>query len=319
MLRYSVSGAEIASDLAFPELSCSNGFRPVDVIFRLNAHRIAPKNPDWFLNSTTPAGGPWASCGKVDGGYVLRYAGLAEFVIERKPTTTIYCGRIEPGVDVATLRHLVLDQALPLVLNLIGRDVLHATAVLTDEGGVCAFVGPAGSGKSTLAASFCTSGGRPFCDDTLVIELAETAMAAPGYAGVRLWDDALEAVVGDDGRCSSAPVAQYTSKRRHFDSRQAPLLDAYPLTAIYRVARDEARDFPVAAARIEPLCGRDAFMEIVSSAFVMDVTDAATLARHFRFVERLIEMVPVRRLRLPNGFARLPDVRAAVLSDLSAG
>jgi len=317
LFRYLVSGAEIESDAAFSELRFSDGSKPADIRFRLRTRRMSPENPDWFLTSTRPVGRPWAKCGKIDCGYVIRYAGLGDFVVDRSPPT-INCGNIEPGVDAATIRHLVLDQALPLVLNLIGRDVLHATAVHTAHG-VCAFIGPAGSGKSTLAASLCVSGGRPFCDDTLAIEMGERAMALPGYAGVRLWRDALDAIADEGGGDSSAPVANYTSKRRHFGSNREPVAGAYPLSAIYRVARDDDPNNFLTVPRIEPLGARDAFMEIVSSAFVMDVTDAAALARHFKFVKRLIEMVPVRRLHLPDGFSRLPDVRAAVLSDLNDG
>jgi hypothetical protein len=71
-----------------------------------------------------------------------------------------------------------------------------------------------------------------------------------------------------------------------------------------------------APASIERLSGREAFMELVSSSFQLDIADKATLKRHFRFIEQLVEQVTVRRLRIPDDLSYLPTVREAVLADV---
>lgn len=80
-------------------------------------------------------------------------------------------------------------------------------------------------------------------------------------------------------------------------------------------ADEAAQDGPV----IDPLSPRDGFMELLAGTFRLDITDRAMLARQFRFLERVSSQVPIRRLRIPNSFASLPAVRAAILGDLANG
>jgi hypothetical protein len=266
----------------------------------------------WLFRATLPDGRLWARYGKIEGGYLLNYIDLADFIVDQHGRE-IRCVRIEPGVSEETARHLLLDQVLPLVLNLLGRDVLHATAVLTPFG-VCAFIGPAGAGKSTLAASFAASGYLPFCDDCMVVQLRDEILAYPGYPGLRLWDDSADALT--DSSSERDPVAHYTSKSRLFGEREYHPRKPHPLIAIYRVERRAEGALPLKEPYIEPLEGRAAFMELVAANFVLDITDRATLARHFRFVQQLIARVPIRRIRLPNDFAALPSARKAILENV---
>src|SRR5262249_36185278 len=159
-------GLELVSDMPLPELdrivalreeaaaSVSVQLQPTD------HHDLAPR---LTLRSMLPDGDELALFGKVEDGFLLRYRGFADFIVA-PPARKLRCVRVESGTAVQTLRHLLLDQVLPMILNLLGRDVLHATAVDT-PGGVCAFIGPAGAGKSTLAASFAAMGYPIFCDD----------------------------------------------------------------------------------------------------------------------------------------------------------
>jgi len=51
---------------------------------------------------------------------------------------------------------------------------------------------------------------------------------------------------------------------------------------------------------------------------MLDITDRSVLTRNLRFIERMLNAVPVRRLRIPDGFSSLPKVRELVLKDLGA-
>ncbi len=268
--------------------------------------------PRWVLHSTLPNGDDWALCGKIEGGYLLRYSGFADFIVDHTGRK-LRCTRIESGTSPETLRHLLLDQVLPLVLNLLGRDVLHATAVETPAG-VCAFIGPTGSGKSTLAASFAAVGYTAFCDDCLVIQRDSGIVCIPGYPGLRLRSDSLTTF--GDQPVKLSDVADYTSKRR-IVSEAAQFPDGpRPLAAIYRISRLADVDPALTTPCVELLTGREAFMELVSSAYVLDVTEPATLFRHFRCIEQLVAEVSIARLLLPNDFALLPAARCAILRDL---
>jgi hypothetical protein len=66
---------------------------------------------------------------------------------------------------------------LPLVLQLRGHEVLHASAVRTKDG-VLVFCGVSGTGKSTLAYRFSHRGYAVWADDALVLGLEDEAAVA---------------------------------------------------------------------------------------------------------------------------------------------
>ena len=88
-----------------------------------------------------------------------------------------------PGGDAAWFREVLHRSWLPAIYPLWGRQVLHASAALSeDSGGAVAFTGATHAGKSTIAYGM---GRRPrwrqLCDDTLAfsISTAESDRALP--------------------------------------------------------------------------------------------------------------------------------------------
>jgi len=273
-------------------------------------------NPQWYRRSRLPRGKTWLRCGKTADGYVLSFAELADFVID-KSGEQIVCCNARGDVSLETIRHLLIDQVLPLVVNLRGHEALHATAVATRRG-VCAFTGPAGSGKSTLAASFVLSGNPLVCDDCLALSEGAAIMALPGYPGLRLWDDSVQALGANSPKLK--PVAQYTTKSRlRNHSRRADFCSTTRrLARIYLLRRARAGKRS-ARVTIEELAPGDALMGLVKAAYRFDITDRAMLKRQFHFLSRVAQQVPVKRLIMPDDFSALAEVRRIVLQDLSEG
>jgi hypothetical protein len=319
MFRYRVYGLTIESDTRFPELSClekpTNGMA-TDVCVRLRTRGATTPSFSEILQTTTlPDGTPWLTSGKVNDDYLLRYAGIADFIVD-SAGDDLQCCRVERGVTINSLRHLVLDQVVPMLLNRRGCEALHATAIVTSSG-ACAFSGPAGSGKSTLAASFFLAGFGALGDDCLpLVEQQGVIEVLPGYPGMRLWNDALEAL--SPGAGGTRPVAGYTSKRR---ALQSPCAKTFPRTPvalrrIYRLIRPKDGETEVSAPVIESLGPREAFIELVSSSFALDLTDSHMLRRHFQLMEKVASTVPVKRLKVPNDLTALGAIRKEVLADL---
>ena len=258
----------------------------------------------------------WAA--RNEHGFLLRYVDLADFTVNLRGTE-IALAHAAPVSSRDTLAHLLLDQALPMVLGLRGIPTLHASTVVTPRG-VCGFLGPTGAGKSTLAASFSAAGYPALGDDCLAIKEERGFFAIPAYPGLRLWTDSAESLSTD---WSDAPsVAHYTRKRRILS---APAIKRFParlerLAVIYCLTREAAGSGvgELSAPAIEPLRANEVFLQLLSASFMLDITDRAVLTRNLRFIERLLNAVPVRRLRIPDGFSSLPKVREAVLSDLGA-
>ena len=312
-LRYTVYGVTLLSQLPLPELAHAPQADTAQAIrFSLRRERFSGPYRQ-VMSWALPTGAPWLSCNQCEGGYVLRFAELADFGVDQHGSEIT----ARPLRELApeTLSHLLLDHVLPLVLNLRGQDALHATAVLTPYG-VCAFTGPAGMGKSTLAAAFHRAGDAIFSDDCLALQPHRQGLTAiPAYPGLRLWQDSL-AALGAAGRPTQA-VAHYTSKQRLATPNRLGHAPAAPhrLAAIYALRRRPAEPAP-RPAQSETLSRRDALMELLPHVFRMDVTDRNMLARQLDWLTQLVASAPVHRLHYASSFDALDPVRDAILSDL---
>jgi hypothetical protein len=318
-LAYRAYGLAIVSDVEIPELTPLRDLRDMGRNrVNLGIHgspRVIEEPAQWLNVAANGAGAPWLSTAKIDGGYLLRFPKLADFVIDATGHN-IACTGAADLVNVVTLRHLAIDHVMPRVLNLLGIDSLHATAVASPVGAI-AFVGDTGSGKSTLSASFHLAGFESFCDDCLVLrEESGRIMATPAYPGVRLWDDSFKALMSDAD--PGAPVAQYTRKTRLLGDASGFRADTLPLARIYLLQRPAEKSAEAVTPAIAQVSPAEAFPLLVGASFPLDLTDTAMLTRHFHFINRVAATVPIRRLTIPTDFAALPAVRAAVIADLDA-
>lgn len=313
--HYRVCGLQIGSTVAFPELQAlpdSAVDFPSDMEFDLGGESLASGPTDAIMTLDQPDGSPWLSCTRTDSGYRFHFDGLADFMVDREGRK-VRCVA-PPDTPPETIRHLFLDQVIPPLLNLRGSEALHASAVRIGDG-ACAFIGMSGQGKSTLAAAFHAIGHAILCDDCLLLSSdSDRISAVPAYPGLRLWDDSRGFLFGDAQ--DTMPVSHYNNKRRI----AAPASDAeygglLPLRGVYSLLLDQ-EEGPLTTTLIQPLSVRDAFMELVSYAFRLDLGDQAMILRQMQFLERVAGKVPVKRLRLPRMLAALPQARELIVSDL---
>lgn len=277
MTSYRVCGFILESEMPLPEPEEAAGAAP-DVAFRLEEARV-PRLRAWFHEWRLPDGGLFLGFAREGLDYALSFPGLAEFRILSEGRE-IRCAPA-PGAPEATLRHLLLDQVIPLVLSLRRELVLHASAVDV-AGSAIAFMGESGRGKSTLAAFFCKEGARLVTDDCLLLR-GEAAVAS--YPAVRIWRGAEKRSV-----------------------KAAPCAGPVPLAAVYLLEEGEA-------IRFEPLAPRDACVELLRGAFILDVDSQRGW---FDAAARAAARIRVSRLFYPRDFSRLREVREAILEDVGA-
>jgi hypothetical protein len=306
-------GLAISGDLLSEGvLSSTDGAADI-FISRLSSGDPVRLPPQWFMHLHLPGGEVWASFGKLDEGFLIRFSELAQFVIRDQGREILCCP--EGDTPVETLQHLLFNQVLPLVINLKGGEALHASSVLV-PGGAIAFTGATGLGKSTVSGSFVSAGFSLLSDDCLALqEKEEMVFAFPGHPGLRLWEDSAEALFRAGG--TSRVVAHYTSKR-YVDVERVDetfCLEPKPLQRLYIISGP-----PESEAETDIAIGRmsltESFMALVRCAVRLDITDRDMLTRQFRFLERVVSKVPVRKLTYPRDFNFLPAVREAVLKDL---
>lgn len=304
MFGYRFGPLGLATTRALPELGAAGRVRRdawrCEVTTSASAGRV-----EWLHTWTFPDGRRWARIGRAGSDWVVRFERTAWFRIDVS-ARRIVAGRYR-GVPMATLRHLLLDQVLPLVIAEGPHLALHASAVAID-GGAVAFVGASGSGKSTVAAACARDGHRLVSDDCFVVDVdSRPVRAIPACSGLRLWPDALTTLFG--GREAGARVAHYTRKRRLGGSSIAAGAHARPLPvcAVCVLERGRARTLPV----VTRLRGREAFASLLPFTFQLD-TGGTAAARALDRIAALLRETPAYRLTVPHGLAHLKQVAEAI-------
>ena len=312
MPSYNICNIALESDLNLPELEAAQTQTP-GIRFLMSRTTLSDGGDCERLHTwTLPDGTPWLEIGRQARGYLLRFEELVDFVVSRDAREIVCYAASDTPPE--TVRHLLLDQVLPLVLSSQGQLVVHGSAVLTPKGTI-AFVGDSGSGKSTLASSFTEDGMAVLTDDCLLLEEQEGGLTAiPSYPGVRLWPDVAEAMLGKGG--AWAEVAHYTEKKRvnrsdgvQFSPRSAELRRMYFLAPV-----EEGEQ--LANVRISPLSSRDAVIELVKYTYLMDVTDRLRVLLEFERLSRVATQPLFYHLSFPHDLSRLAEVRRAILNDV---
>jgi hypothetical protein len=307
---YRVCDRTLASNILLPELPPARGQQDWSFVLmpaRADAHRPPAS---WFHEWRLPDGQVWLYFSRAGDTYVLSFPELAEFQISGAGTE-ILCYPV-PDIPIESLKHLLLDQVLPLLLSQRGKLVLHASAV-AGPGGALAFTGPSGEGKSTLAASFSTHGYDLLTDDCLMLEdRSGSIFGTPLYPSLRLYPEVIQTLFPEQPVCS--PVTHYSSKLRLALEPSGVRIQIQPvrLDRIYILDPEHAP-----AVRITPLGFREAFLEILKLTYLMDVHDPGTLKSEFESVARAAALPLFRRLSYPREFSALPAVRREILSELS--
>jgi hypothetical protein len=257
-----------------------------------------------FHRYTFEDGTVWTEFYRSGDYYLLRFPNLADFEVSADGVKVTAFPA--PLTDDITIEHLYINQLVPLALSRQGKPAFHAS-VVTVEGGAVAFLGKTGMGKSTLAASFALDEAQFLTDDALIVdESGETCRALPSHASLRLWDDSVDALIGDEA--SAAGAISYSSKTRllagdGLSHRDEPV----PLLAAYLLKSGET-DTPA----IRPLAGAERHMAWVENSFLLDIEDRELLARHFDWTHRIASVVPTFALDYPRDYGILPQVHYAI-------
>ena len=251
----------------------------------------------WSTVWRQPGERVWAQTARDGEAFYISIAGFADFCITRSTVTVA----ASPSARDSTIRHLLLDQVLPLALAAEGHLVLHAAAVHRDGVGTLALAGAAGSGKSTLAAALRNEGWTVVSDDGVVVDQSGDApLAICAYPGLRLWPDAAAAT----GLSSQAitEVAEYSAKVRvsSHESRQPA-----PLRSVYVIESG-------AECRVERLSARDATIATIAHAYRADPEDRTALAAQLETSAALSSRVGVFRLVVPRDLTQLSQAARLV-------
>lgn len=274
----------------------------------------APQHPiasSPFNTWSFPDGSCWLGFYRLKNGYLLRFDGLADFLITEE-CRCIQCIPV-PNVSAAVAEHLYLNQVLPLVLSKQGKLVFHASAVEID-GVAVAFFGASGLGKSTLAASFGTSGYRFLTDDGLILEENNAGYAVqPSHPSIRLWADS-QVVLIPPGH-EKAPALEFTSKARFPAGGEIAFCDSSRMLCHGYFLGPGIASSP----RVEQLSATEALQCLLGNSFLIDVEEKELLSSHFERTVALAQMGAYFKLDYPRKFDVLPAVRQLIVDHVSKG
>lgn len=238
-------------------------------------------------------GGVFAYCGSDGERYSMDLPGLArlEFAGDGPVVAAPCAGADEPAVAEAYWR-----DALPLVLQARGWEVLHAGAVETSRG-VVAFCGDSRAGKSTIAYALHRRGLALWADDAVALDVTPSAIVSRRLPfHVRL-------------RPATAARFDLGARAVRLPDRTPAPRDAAPLAGVCLLERGSdasLRALPAAAA----------YPRVLAQAFCFRLGD---LARKRLMLERYLALaarVPVFALTMADGLDRLDEACDLVIAQL---
>jgi hypothetical protein len=198
------------------------------------------------------------------------------------------------------------------VFDHLGHTMIHGSAIRTSLGAIM-FIGDAGLGKSTLAASFLRAGVDLLSDDCMRLTIGsnDEISCIPTYRSLRLWPDSAGEVMPTS---PFEPMAEDSDKRR-LGLAEGPPSGPTPVAAICILAAPRESDL----VSFAPLAPARAVSLLLGQCFRLDPTDVEATKRTFERCADIVERVPVVELSYPRRYDQLPDVRDAILNQVTSG
>jgi hypothetical protein len=254
-----------------------------------------------------PDGQEWLRIYDAGLDYLFTFPGYAHFAVsENFGDAACYP---QHRVQRETLRHLFLDQVLPLMMAARGETVLHGSAV-TIAGKAVVFLGVSGAGKSTIAVKLASLGYPLLTDDCLLVRFGAGEMfACPSYPGARLFTPMIRTIF--ERNAATSAVAQYTSKRRiDLDQTQLKVQGkAVPVGAVFVVTEGHS---DVAGRTLD---GSERLVELAKYRYRIDPTNQDELRKEFPALVRLAQY-PCFEFRYRRSPESLQQIEARVLTAL---
>ncbi len=202
----------------------------------------------------------------------------------------------EPSARRDIVQDMFYRAVLPVALQALGQEVLHASAVRLPHG-VLALCAASEMGKSTLAYGLSRRGFPLWADDALAFDTSGRYVSAlPLPFNIRL-RPASASFFGVDGHARTTPFdPARTEQQQH---------EPAPLAAICVLARDNNATEPVC---MEQFGAAHAFGALIDHAYCFNLDDRERKRRMMQQYLELSARVPIFALRFHEGLGHLPTI-----------
>jgi hypothetical protein len=202
----------------------------------------------------------------------------------------------KPPVSRAIIEDTYQRAVLPMALQAHGEEVVHASAVIMEDG-VVAFCGRSQTGKSTMAYGLHRRGNRVWADDTLVFDpSAGIVHVIPYPHRLRIRADAADYFDLHESRRHDTP--SWTALEQTQD-------EPAPLACVFLLEREAQASTPVETVRLTP---GHALAGVIEHSYWFRLDDAERTRRMIRNYLVLATQVPVFRMRFRADLDQLPEM-----------
>lgn len=226
-------------------------------------------------------GGVVAEGFRHSGAYWMAWRSLATFrFCTDDPRITAYA---VPGVPVDIIRDTYRRSVLPLALQALGWEALHASAIVCREG-IVAFPAVSETGKSTVAFGLRRRGFPQWSDDGVVFKMeGDGAVALPLAFSVRLRPGSSKLFTKN-----SRPAVRLADREPGGQAHRVP----QPVVKVCLLTRMEDGAAP-GRPQLTAIPKARAFRELLAHAHVLDPSDEARRALMMRAYLELAARVQV--------------------------
>ena len=228
----------------------------------------------------------------------LHFPGFATYRFGRTPGAVTAIPEPASSIEAVHDRHR--RSVLPLALQALGLETLHASGVVVAKG-VVAFCGFPRTGKSTLAYGLHHRGYALWADDSVAVHAGRVVEAIPLPFRIRLRPLSLAHFRAD----GFAPDLQDDSP----GSRPAPDAPAR-LAAVFILTRTGSDDDT--GPRVQRLPGAAAFHAVLSHTQCFSLRERTRKQRMLEVYLALVGQLPVVEIQFRPGFDKLATVLDAI-------
>ena len=201
-----------------------------------------------------------------------------------------------PQVSRAIIEDTYQRAVLPMALQAHGQEVIHASAVIMEDG-VVAFCGRSQTGKSTVAYGLHRRGYRVWADDTLVFDAsAELVQVIPYPHRLRIRGEAADYF--DLRELRQRDTSSWTALEQAQD-------EPAPLVCIFLLEREAQANTQVEIVQLTPA---HALAGVIEHAYWFRLDDAERTRRMIGKYLALATQVPVFRMRFRAALDQLPEM-----------
>ena len=255
---------------------------------------VLPDVTDPAVQTWRDNAGTVCAYGYVESGlYWMHFPGLGSYCFKGDSDEVIAFA--QPSTSLDWIWDTYYRSVLPIVLQVAGKEALHASGVQT-TGGTIAFCAVSESGKSTIAYGMSKRGYRLWADDAVVFEISDGVVSTiPIPFKIRLRPASAQYFGHPQTDAGSPTKDDFVSQVE---------VNPVPLAAVCLLERGDSSD----VGGIQRLLPIRAFPVVLSHAYCFSLNDLERKRRMMHAYLALVREVPVFTVRFSGGMEKFPQI-----------